>query len=161
LPERVEIAADAKTPAYLLLTDTFDPGWSATVDGKPATIRPAYAAFRAIFLPIGKHRVVFTYEPAGFREGLALTVVGLIAILACLAWPKTIVEPDLSHVPLPWPRFWPWIFAGLLLVFVIASAVKFGPNGPAIHPRWEGAWHRFTWSADIDAIRPMSKMLGR
>jgi hypothetical protein len=161
LPERVEIAVDARTPAYLLLTDTFDPGWSATVDGKLATIRPAYAAFRAVFLPIGKHKVVFTYEPAGFRLGLFLTVIGLIAVIVGLAWPKGVASLDQSHVPLAWPRAWPWIYAGLLLGIVIASAVQFGPDGPKLHGRWQGALHRFTWSADIDAIRPMSKMLGR
>jgi Bacterial membrane protein YfhO len=161
LPERVEVAVDARTPAYLVLADTFDPGWSATVDGKPTPIRPAYAAFRAVFLPEGNHRVVFSYEPAGFRTGLALTIGGLVAVLACLAWPRTIVQPDLSHVPLPWPRFWPLLYSGLLLAVVLISAIKIGPDGPTLHPRWQGASHRFTWSADIDAIRPMSKMLGR
>ncbi len=161
LPERVEVAVDAQTPAYLLLTDTFDPGWSATIDNQPASIRPAYAAFRAVYLSAGKHRVIYTYEPAGFRAGLALTVIGLIAVAACLAWPRGIIEPDLSHVPLSWPRIWPALYAALLLACVLASSIKFGPQGPKLHPRWEGASHRFTWSADIDAIRPMSKMLGR
>ncbi len=66
LPERVVVETDAATPAYLVLSDTFDPGWSATVDGQPAPIRPAYVAFRAVYLPQGKHTVVFTYRPAGF-----------------------------------------------------------------------------------------------
>jgi hypothetical protein len=161
LPERVEVVVDAKTPAYLILADTFDPGWSATVDGKAAPIRPAFAAFRAVFVEKGKHRIVFTYEPAGFKPGLALTIAGLIVVLACLAWPRSVVEPDLSHVPLSWPRAWPFIYAAILLAFVLASAVKFGPEGPKIHPRWKGASHQFTWSADIDAIKSMGKSLGR
>src|SRR6185437_15075174 len=67
LPERVEVATDAAMPAYLFLADTYDPGWSATVDGRPAPIRPAYAAFRAVALPAGRHTVAFTYVPEGFR----------------------------------------------------------------------------------------------
>ena len=161
LPERVEVEVDAKTPAYLVLADTFDPGWSATLDGRPSPIRPAFAAFRAIYLKEGRHRVVFTYEPAGFRAGLILTALGLLGVLACLAWPKAVAPPDPSHVPLAWPSQWPLIFWGVLLAIVLGSAFKVGPGGVTIHPRWEGSFHRFTWAAGIEAIRPMSKMLGR
>jgi hypothetical protein len=161
LPERVEVEVDAKAPAYLVLADTFDPGWSATVDGRPAPIRPAFAAFRAVFLEGGRHRVVFAYEPAGFRLGLILTTLGLIAVLGCLAWPRAVAPPDPSHVPLAWPARWPLLFGLLLVAVVLGSAFRVGPRGLELHRRWEGASHRFTWSADLEAIRPMSKMLGR
>ena len=161
LPERVEVEVDAKTPAYLVLADTFDPGWSATLDGRPAPIRPAFAAFRALYVEKGPHRVVFTYEPAGFRAGLALTIAGLVGVLAGLAWPRPVAPPDFSHVPLAWPRRWPLIFGGFLLAIVLGSAIKVGPSGVTLHPRWDGSFHRFTWAAGIEAIKPMSKMLGR
>lgn len=53
------------------------------------------------------------------------------------------------------------IFGGLLLAFVLGSAIRVGPGGVGLHPRWEGSFHRFTWAAGIEAIKPMSKMLGR
>jgi hypothetical protein len=161
LPERVEVEADARAPSYLVLADTFDTGWSATIDGRAAPIRPAFAGFRAVFVPPGTHRVIFTYEPAGFRVGLILTAIGLLGVLACLAWPRPVAEPDPAHAPVSWPRLWPLGFAVLLLLFVLASAVKVGPGGVRLHPRWEGSFHPFTWAADIKAIGPMSKMLGR
>jgi Bacterial membrane protein YfhO len=161
LPDRVEVDVNANSPAYLVLADTYDPGWSAAVDGRPAPIRPAFAAFRAIFMTEGKHRVVFTYEPAGFRVGLIVTALGLVGVLACLVWPRPVAPPDPSHVALAWPSRWPLLYVGLLILFVLASSFKVGPGGVSRHPRWEGASHRFTWSADIDAIKPMSKMLGR
>ncbi|WP_435009198.1 YfhO family protein [Tundrisphaera lichenicola] len=159
--ERVEVDVEARTPAYLVLADTYDTGWSATLDGQAAPIRPAFAGFRAVFVPKGSHRVIFTYEPAGLRTGLVLTAIGLIGVLACLAWPRPVAEPDPAHAPVSWPRTWPIWFGGLLLAFTLASAVKLGPGGPMLHPRWEGSLHRFTWSAGIDAIKPMSKYLGR
>jgi Bacterial membrane protein YfhO len=161
LPERVEVDVEAKTPAYLVLADTFDPGWSAIVDGQPAPIRPAFAAFRAVLAKEGKHRIIFTYEPAGFRIGLMITIAGLVGVLICLAWPRPVAEADPSHVPLAWPRRWPLIFGGILLAVVLGSAFKVGPGGLTVHPRWEGSFHRFTWAAGIEAIKPMSKMLGR
>ena len=36
----------------------------------PRRINPAYCAFRAVYLPEGKHTVVFEYSPAGFKLGL-------------------------------------------------------------------------------------------
>lgn len=162
-PEHVEVDAEVEpgAPAYLVLADTYDPGWTATVDGQPAPIRPAFAAFRAVALEPGRHRVVFRYEPAGFRAGLGITSVGLLLVLVCLAWPRAVARPDPSHGPLAWPRWWPaWFAAGLLLV-VAASAVQVGPGGVRPHPRWAGAFHGFTWGAGIEAIAPMRSSIGR
>ena len=61
------IETDAATPAYLVLSDTFDPGWSATVDGQPAPIWPAYVAFRAVYLPQGTTHGRFQLPPGGLR----------------------------------------------------------------------------------------------
>ena len=77
------IETDSTAPAYLVLSDTFDPGWSATVGGQPVPIRPAYLAFRAVYLPQGKHTVVFTYRPAGFVLGLWLSGCGIL--LGCFS----------------------------------------------------------------------------
>ena len=160
-PERVEAEVEAQGPAYLVLADTFDPGWSATVDGRSAPIRPAFAAFRAVYVSGGKHRVVFAYEPAGFRSGLIATCLGLIAVVGCLAWPRSVARADPSHGPSGWPSWWPIAFGMILAVFILGSAVRVGSDGVGLHPRWSGAFHRFTWAADIDAIRPMGKALGR
>ena len=163
LPERVEVEAElaGSSPAYLVLADTFDPGWSCTVDGEDRRICPAFAAFRAVGIAPGKHRLVFTYEPAGWRVGLAITSLGLILVVAGLAWPRPVAAPAPMPGPSPWPRWWPLAFAAGLALFIAASAVRFGPHGLAVQSRWDGAFHRFTWAADIDAIRPMSKSLGR
>jgi hypothetical protein len=58
------------------LSDTYYPGWKATVDGRESPIAPAWVAFRAVGLAPGKHRVVFEYKPLAFRIGLWLSLVG-------------------------------------------------------------------------------------
>jgi hypothetical protein len=154
LPERIVIKTEAAAPAYLVLADTFDPGWSAKVDETPEPIRPAYVAFRAVYLPEGNHTVVFTYRPAGFDLGLALSGCGILLGLAlCLLPPlKAPLAPE--HEPLDWPPRWRiWWFA-ILGAIVLASAVDIGPGGRiAHHSRWKRSYHSFTWGSGVEAIR--------
>lgn len=153
LPERVTVETESASPAYLMLADTFDPGWSATLDGRPVAIRPAYVAFRAVALPAGAHRVVFTYRPVGFLLGLCLSGLGLV--LAVSAWlcpglrPSPGEHADLASAG----RMRARLFAIMGLV-IVASAIQVGP-GPRIglQGRWRNSVHTFTWGAGIEAMK--------
>ena len=146
VPERLEVATDATSPAYLLLSDTFDPGWSATLDGRPVPIRPAYIAFRAVFVPRGRHMVVFTYRPAGFLTGLAVTGLGLALATGMVLWPHRVATLAPDHAGPPWPRRWPLWALAVVLTILLASIVAVRPPGRlAIQSRWSGSFHPFTW----------------
>jgi hypothetical protein len=82
--DRVEIETSASGPAYLVLVDAYDDGWSATVDGRQAKIVRANLVGRAVPVPAGSHRVVFSYWPAGLSLGLALGALGLAVVLGWL-----------------------------------------------------------------------------
>jgi hypothetical protein len=155
MPERVVVETDSADPSYLVLSDAYDPGWSATVDGRPVPIRPAYVAFRAVYLPTGPHSVVFTYRPAGFRTGLVVSGLGLAVALIFMAWPHRLASLDPEHGDSGWPRTWPRWWLAALAVLVLASAVGIDSTGrPAVHSRWSDSFHRFTWGAGIEAMRP-------
>jgi hypothetical protein len=153
VPERIEIRTDSPDNAYLVLADTFDPGWSAAVDGRPVPIRPAWVAFRAVFVPRGTHTLVFRYRPAGFDRGLAVTAIGLVLAIFCLVWPRRLPRLGPEHEPLPWPRSWPlWELAAIVLI-VLASIATVTRSGLAVQNRWSQSFHRFTWGAGIEAMR--------
>ncbi len=145
------IETDAATPAYLVLGDTFDPGWSATVDGRPVPIWPAYIAFRAVYLLQGTHTVIFTYRPAGFAAGLVLSGCG--ALLGLVFWflPRWSSPLAAEHAVLSWPSRWrTWWFLTLGTV-VLISAVEIGPSGfPRLNNRWMNGVHRHTWDSAAD-----------
>jgi hypothetical protein len=153
VPERVEIATDAATDAYLVLADTYDPGWSATVDGRPAPIRPAWITFRAVFVPRGRHTVVFRYRPAGFGLGLALTGVGLLLALGCLVAPRRPHALADEHGDLDWPRAWPRWGLAVLILIVLGSTIAPSRSGLAVQGRWKESFHPFTWDAGIKSMR--------
>jgi hypothetical protein len=154
-PERVEVGTRSDGPSYLFLADTYDPGWSATLDGRPVPIRPADVAFRAVYVPAGRHTVVFTYCPAGFRAGLILSLAGLLPTILLLAWPRPVATLGPAHGDSGWPRRWPlW---GLALIIAVIAASTIGvraDGGVGLQSRWSGRTHRFTWGAGIEAIRP-------
>jgi hypothetical protein len=77
-PMYVEIETESKAPSFLELTDSFYPGWRATVDGQPARIVRANQIFRSVQLPAGRHRVVFRFVPVWVYAGVAVSLLTLV-----------------------------------------------------------------------------------
>jgi hypothetical protein len=84
-PSRIVVDSSADRAGYLVLTDTFYPGWKVTVDGRRERIFLANYLFRAVPVEAGRHRLIFTYEPIPYRVGAAMTVSALCAIALCAA----------------------------------------------------------------------------
>jgi hypothetical protein len=80
---RIEVALDQD--GYLVLSDTYYPGWRAYVDGEEKEILRANYAFRAVPLESGQYTVLFKYEPPSFKVGLAISLTTWGAIILCLA----------------------------------------------------------------------------
>lgn len=81
-PEHVVVRTDGPADSVLVLTDTFAPGWRATVDGREVPVRPANLLFRAVEVPAGRHVVTFTYATPGFRAGMIAAMLAVAILLA-------------------------------------------------------------------------------
>jgi hypothetical protein len=89
---RVLCEVEAKIPGYLVLLDSYYPGWRAYLDGAEVSILRANYAFRAVEVPAGKHHVEFRYRPRVFYAGLTITCLALISGLVFAIWqPKRFV----------------------------------------------------------------------
>ncbi len=80
----VAVEVDSDGPGWLVLLDSWFPGWEATVDGKPARLRRADYAFRAVEVPGGRSVVRFAYRPSSLGLGLLLALFAALALAA--AW---------------------------------------------------------------------------
>ncbi|MCI1955862.1 MAG: YfhO family protein [Oscillospiraceae bacterium] len=67
--------------AYLFLPISYDSGYTAAVNGKPAKISRVFDTFMAVPLEKGENRISVSYVPAGFRPGLAISILGLAGLL--------------------------------------------------------------------------------
>lgn len=83
--QRVTIRAETDAPGWLVLTDAWFPGWRARVNGAEQPIWRANYAFRAVWLPAGRHEVEFRYWPRPLTWGLAASGAASLAI-AALFW---------------------------------------------------------------------------
>ncbi len=84
-PDRVTVEAQLSAPGYVVLVEAHDPGWRATVDGRPAEVARANVGFRAVAAGTGTHQVVFTYRPRAAVIGLGVSVATLAACALALA----------------------------------------------------------------------------
>jgi hypothetical protein len=86
-PQKVRLVVDAACPGLLVLTDTYYPGWKATVDGRSAAIVPTDLAFRGVAVPAGRSVVEMKYEPGSFRPALLLAALAFLAGLVLCVVP--------------------------------------------------------------------------
>jgi len=83
-PGRIVLDVQAERPGWLLLSDTWYPGWKATVDGENRPVYRADYLFRGVALDAGQQRVVFEYRPVSFTMGLLLGLAALAATICFL-----------------------------------------------------------------------------
>jgi Bacterial membrane protein YfhO len=101
--DRLAATVDATGAGYLMVADSLQqPGWAATVDGKPADLIPANNAMVAVGVPAGVHEVELTYTVPGQRSGLLISGTSLLLVGAILflSWRRRRVRPDVVADPI-------------------------------------------------------------
>jgi hypothetical protein len=88
-PERVEIEAELERPGLVVLGDQYDPGWHVEVQtagqaSRPARVLQTDRVLRGVWLPPGRHRLIYTYRPATFYLGAAISLLAWLALGAAL-----------------------------------------------------------------------------
>jgi MYXO-CTERM domain-containing protein len=74
------IRAHANAAGVLVVSETWYPGWRATVDGVPAPLLRADYAFRGVALAAGDHVVELRYRSRPTEIGLGLSGLGLLGL---------------------------------------------------------------------------------
>ena len=98
-PNRVRIQVKMACKGMVILSDTFFPGWRATIDGASAPIYEVNAAMRGVIVPAGAHTLTFQYRPASVVWGALLTLLGVggAIALAILGRRVAVKEPEEAY----------------------------------------------------------------
>lgn len=77
----IDLEATACGDAYLILADSFAPGWRAEVNGTEREVHRADIALRAVRISAGKNLVRMSYTSGILRIGLAISLMALLALI--------------------------------------------------------------------------------
>jgi hypothetical protein len=87
--DRVLLKCELQRAAMVVLTDSWSPRWSATVDRKPAQFGRVDVAFRGIAVAAGRHEIEFRYYPASRLAGQVISGITLLGLVCGLGmWQK-------------------------------------------------------------------------
>jgi hypothetical protein len=79
------VELDAPSAGFLVLNDTWDPGWRASVDGRDAPVLVASSVFRAVPVEAGRHTIDLRYRPRSYELGLWISVATVALMLGAFA----------------------------------------------------------------------------
>ena len=84
-PGAIDVELDQPAPngSALIVSENYYPGWSATVDGKPANIGRAQMTLIGVELPEGARKIELRFTSKPFEEGKTVT---LVALLLAIVW---------------------------------------------------------------------------
>lgn len=79
--EEIVLDCESRRGGYAVLLDRFAPGWTATVNGKPAAIEHADGLVRAVAIDSGPQRIVFRYRSPGLAFACVVSGLGAACLL--------------------------------------------------------------------------------
>jgi uncharacterized membrane protein YfhO len=83
----VSAVVDAARPGLFVVSQSWSPGWTASVDGHAAPVVRADALVLGVPIPAGEHRLRLEYHTPGLRAGGVIsgsTVLGFFLVPALL-----------------------------------------------------------------------------
>ncbi len=77
----VDVEAECPAPDRIVIRDTFDAGWVATVDGHPAAIEPFRGTFLSVPVAAGRHAISLRYAPREVEVALVISLSAASGVL--------------------------------------------------------------------------------
>ncbi len=83
-PNGYRIVYRTSEPAFIFLSEMFHPAWEAVAAGKPVSVVSPFGVFMGVFVPPGRHDVIFRYRPVHLYACWGISIGALFLALAGL-----------------------------------------------------------------------------
>lgn len=87
-PNKIVIDVVSEVPKLLFLSDVYDAGWQASVDGNPTRMYRADYAFRAVAVPAGTSTVIMRYMPRSVVWGFVAAGFATLGLVIFFLWKR-------------------------------------------------------------------------
>jgi hypothetical protein len=104
--DEMKLAVTLQADGMLLVSETYDSGWNAYVDGEEVEMVQANGVMQAIPVPAGSHSVKLVYEPASLHYGILLSAgfaALMLAMVAAYVWTRLGLPPARRSRPIAAP----------------------------------------------------------
>ena len=81
----LEVETESPAKRFLVISEVWHPGWSATMDGVEHRLHRTNLALMGAWMPAGKHRLVLRFRPLLWRPALAVSLGSGVAFLGLAA----------------------------------------------------------------------------
>jgi len=85
-PNRTTVGVKLQRPGYVILSDTFYPGWRVLVDDVVQPLLIADLNFQAVAVPTGMHKLRFEYAPFSATLGLIISLLAGLIFIGLSVW---------------------------------------------------------------------------
>src|SRR5581483_1133995 len=144
-PQRIELKSRNSQPGFLVLSEVYDRGWRAKIDGHETPVFRTDYTLRGVAVPPGEHRIEVTYCPRSFRLGATGSGIGtlllLVYFLPAVRGRVLLAIADSWTYSLPMrmllgrmiasgtlPLWNPYTYAGMPLLAAVQPGVLYPPN---------------------------------
>jgi hypothetical protein len=132
----VDATVRMRHPGEVILSVSFDPGWTASIDGRPRATQMIAPALVATTVPAGTHRITFRYR--GFHGYPLLFAVSGLAIVAVACsqtrQPRELIDPKRAVEAPSYRMLGPSCRSGLGITVEVAQRPGFPAARPPVHP---------------------------
>ena len=81
-PDEIHLDVSVSATGMVVLSEIWDPGWSATVDGEAVEVHRVNHTLRGIVVEPGQHEIVLRYKATVVKGSLLFYIVPVAALLA-------------------------------------------------------------------------------